>query len=173
MVDVMDKIQKIREIGKSTKERQQYINVSEVFYVWDVLVTKSDIMECIQVTGNFAEDKDLRLIIDKVTAVIKEGMASMESIMSNYGIPFPSRPPAAINTTAKLEHITDRFVYQTLFIGIQSFFHILAGAFMQSTSPIVGKTFKNHLITTMEVHEILIEYGRLKGYLNIPPTYNA
>ena len=47
MVDIMDKVQKITEINKSTREKQEFINVSEVFYVWDILVTKLDIKQTV------------------------------------------------------------------------------------------------------------------------------
>jgi len=49
MVDFMDKIQKIREIGKSAKDKQGLINVSEAFYAWDIMVTKLDILENVHI----------------------------------------------------------------------------------------------------------------------------
>ncbi|AGL01087.1 hypothetical protein [Desulfoscipio gibsoniae] len=172
-MDIMDKIQRLKEIGKSQKEKQKYINVSEVFYVWDILVAKLDIMESVQIIENFTNDKDLKFIISRVVDVLQSGIVDMEAIMKSYGIPFPTRPPAGINTTTILEIVTDYNVYQTLFESIQSFFPILASGFMQSTSPRVRKAIKNHLLVTMELHELLVEYGKIKGYLNLPPVYNA
>ncbi|WP_238456394.1 hypothetical protein [Desulfotruncus arcticus] len=173
MADIMDKLQKIKEIGKSTKEKQQFINVSEVFYIWEIMVAKLDMLENIQISENFIDDVDLRYISGKVVDVLQTGIVDMEKIMTNYGVPFPARPPAGVNTTISLQHITDKDIYQSLFESVQSFFPILASGYMQGSSPKVIKTIKNHLLLTMEVHELLIEYGKLKGYFNPPPVYNA
>ena len=42
---------------------------------------------------------------------------------------------------------------------------------MQSTTPDVRKGLKEHLLLTIELQEMLVEYGKLKGYLNQPPVY--
>jgi len=172
-MDIMDKIQKLKEIGKSVREKQKYINVCEVFYVWDILGIKLDIMESVQIVENFADDKDLKFIISRVVDVLQSGIMDMESIMNSYGVPFPTRPPAGIKTTIILEHVTDKDIYQTLFESIQSFFPIIANGFMQSTSPKVTKAIKSHLLVTIELHELLVEYGKIKGFINLPPAYNA
>lgn len=173
MVDIMDKLQKISEMGKTTRDKQRLINVNEVFYVWDILVTKLDIMEHIQLIDNFIEDADLKIISHRVVKNLQAGIKSMEELMNDYGIPFPTRPPADINTGTKLEFVTDRFIFQSLFEGVQAFFPTLASGFMNTTSPKVRKAFKNHLLVTIELQEIMVEYGKLKGYLNEPPVYRA
>lgn len=173
MVDIMDKIQSIKELCKSTKEKQRYIYVSEVFYVWDIMVAKLDMLENIQIINGFIDDVDLRNISGQVVYALQTGIDHMEEIMTDYGVPFPVRPPAGIKTTIKLEHMTDKQIYQVLFETIQSFFPMLAEGYMQSSSPKVLKGLKKHLLSTMEVHELLIEYGKLKGYFNLPPVYNV
>ena len=173
MVDFMDKFQKIAEIGKSTREKQRTINASEVFYVWDILVTKLDIMESVRILENMIDDKDLKFISGQLVDGLQAGIIDMEKLMSDYTIPFPARPPADSNTTINLEYITDRFIYQNIFEGIQSFFPILATGFMNSTTPEVRKGFKNHLLLTIELQELIVEYGKLKSYLNQPPVYRA
>lgn len=173
MVDVMDKLQKIANFGKSPKEKQKIINVIEVFYVWDILVTKLDILETIQLFENFIDDYDLKLINSKVKDGIITGITAMEKLMTEYALPFPERPPAGIKTTVNLEQVTDRYIYQSLYESIQAFFFILASGFMNSGTPEVRKAIKNHLHLTMELQEILVEYGKLKGFLNEPPLYRA
>jgi len=173
MVDIMDKLQKIAEIGKSAKEKQEAINVSEAFYVWDILVAKLDIMEAIQILENLIDDKDLKFIAGQLVKGLQKGIADMERIMNDYGIPFPVRPPAGINNTTSSEYITDRLIYQNVLEGIQTFFPLLSSGFMNSTTPIVRKAFKNHLLLTIELQELIVEYGKLKGYLNEPPVYRA
>ncbi|WP_027364828.1 hypothetical protein [Desulfotruncus alcoholivorax] len=173
MVDIMDKIQNIKEIGKSTREKQQFISVSEIFNIWDIMVAKLDQLESIQIIENFIDDVDLRYISGKIVAALQTGINHMEQIMDNYGVPFPARPPAGVNTPIKMEYINDRDIYQSLYESIQSFFPILAAGYMQSTTPKIIKAIKNHMLLTMELHELLVEYGKFKGYLNLPPNYNT
>lgn len=169
----MDKLQKIAEIGKPVKEKQGTINVSEVFYVWDILVTKLDIMETVQIYDNFINDMDLKLISGQVKSGLQSGIDEMEKIMKEYGLPFPMRPPAGKKITIRLEYITDRDIFQSLFEAIQAFFPALASGVMNSTTPKIRKAIKAHLLLTMEIHETIVEYGKLKGFLNIPPAYRA
>lgn len=172
-MDIMDKLQNITNLGKTTREKQRIINVVEVFYVWDILVTKLDILETIQIFENFIEDSDLKIINVQVTNGITTGIRDMEVLMSDYGLPFPVRPPAGKNTTVSLEQVTDRDIYQTLFEAVQAFFPLMSAGFMNSTTPQIRKAIKNHLLITIELQELMVEYGKLKGFINEPPVYRA
>lgn len=167
----MDKVKKVADIGKSVREKQRVINLVEVFYVWDIFVTKLDVLETIQIFEHMIEDNDLKLINHQVKDTLYSGIADMEKIMRNYDIPFPARPPEAINSAVRLENVTDRDIFQMLYEAIQAFFPILGIGFMQSTTPDVRKGIKDHLLVTIESQEILVEYGKLKGFLNMPPAY--
>ncbi len=173
MADIMDKLHRVSEIGKSTREKQELINVSEVSYIWDIQIIKFDILEATNIIENFVKDADLKYILGKLQEGLKIGIESMENLITDYGIPFPMRPPVASKTTTMLEDFTDRFIYEDIFSAIQSFFPVLASAFMNSTNPKVRKAFKNHLLLTLELQELIIEYGKLKGFLNQPPVYRA
>lgn len=172
-MDFMEKIQELKEFGKSPEEKQQFINVSDVFYVWDILVTKFDIMETMDIIKNFINDKDLGFIASKLVKGLLIGIQDMERVMDDYGIPHPYRPPAGVKIDATNELITDRYIYDTLQEGIHSFFFTLSSGFMNSTSPIVRKAFKEHMLLTMDLHELIVDYGKLKGYIVQPPVYRA
>lgn len=173
MVDIMEKIQRLTEIGKTTSEKRKNINVSEVFYIWDSLLLKHDVLETISILRNFIEDDDLKFIVGQVTKSLKTDIERMENLMNDYGIPQPIRPPVDNKTTIKLEHFTDRYIFESIFEGVQSFFPVLSSGFMNSTSPKARKAFKDHLLSAMELQDLIIEYGKLKGYLDEPPDYKA
>lgn len=173
MVDVMDKIQEVANIGKSIREKQGIINVVEVFYIWDVLVTKLDALESIQIFEHMIEDNDLKIIKNKVKDGILKGINDMEIIMRNYDLPFPMRPPADVSSTVYMESVNDRDIFQMFYEVIAAFFPVLGIGFMQSTTPDVRKGLKKHLLLTMELQEMLVEYGKLKGFLNQPPVYRS
>lgn len=172
-MDIMDKLEAITQIGKSTSEKQGMINVSEVFYVWDILVSKLDIMETMQILDNFIDDRDLKFIASILVKGLQSGIKDMEVLMNDYGIPFPDRPPAGSNSTVNLEQFTDKYIYGSILEGIQTFFPILSSGFMNSTSPLVRRKFKEHLLVTIELQEQIVEYGKLKGFINEPPVYRA
>ena len=171
MVDIMDKLQKLTDTGKSIREKQRIINVVEVFYIWDVLVTKLDALETIQIFEHMIEDNDLAIIKNKVKEGLLVGIDDMEAIMREYDLPFPMRPPADVSSTVHIEVVNDRDIFQMFYEVIAAFFPILGIGFMQSTTPDVRKGLKNHLLMTMELQEMLVEYGKLKGFLNQPPVY--
>lgn len=171
MVDIMDKLQKITDIGKSIREKQRIINVVEVFYIWDVLVTKLDALETIQIFEHMIEDKDLTIIKNKVKEGLLIGIDDMDALMRDYDLPFPMRPPVDVSSTVHIEAISDRDIFQMFYEVIAAFFPILGVGFMQSTTPDVRKSLKNHLLLTLELQEMLVEYGKLKGFLNQPPVY--
>lgn len=173
MIDIMDKVQKVTNLGKSPREKQKLINVNEVFYIWDILVTKLDILETIEMFENFIDDYDLKLINAKVRNIIVAGIKDMEDLMAEYALPFPERPPADIRITTNLEQVTEKYIYRSLYESIQAFFFILASGFMNSNNPHVMKVIKEHLHLTLELQEILVEYGKIKGMLNLPPLYRA
>ncbi len=173
MVDIMEKIQRITEIGKTTDEKRKDINISEVFSIWDILVLKYDIRQTIGILSNFIEDSDLKFIIGQVEKNLKSGIEIMDELMDDYGIPQPIRPPAESKTTIKLEHFTDRYVFESIFEGFQSFFPVLAHGFMNSTSPKIRRVFKDNLLRAMEMQDLIVEYGKLKGYIPVPPDYKA
>lgn len=170
---ITEQLQKLHEIGKSSKEKQELINVSEVFYVWDIMVMKMDILQTVRIMENLIVDTDLKLIATQLAKGLLVGIEDMEKMMKEYSIPFPVRPPAGINTVNNIEDLSDKIIYEGLFEGIQSFFFVLSSGFMNSTSPKIRNSIKEHLILTMQLQELIVEYGKLKGFLNSPPVYRV
>ncbi len=136
-------------------------------------MAKNDILHTFRILDNFIKDKDLRFISGQMVKGLEVGISAMEKIMKDYGIPFPMRPPAGSKTTGSLEHFTDKYIYESLLEGIHTFFPLLSQAFMSSTTPQVRKVFKDHLLRSMELQELIVEYGKLKGLLYAPPIYRA
>lgn len=167
----MDKLKKVTDLGKSTREKQSVINVVEVFYIWDVLVTKLDALETLQVFEHMIQDMDLKVIKNKVKDGLLTGIDDMEVIMREYDLPFPMRPPVDVSSTVQVGGVSDKDIFQMLYEVIAAFFPILGIGFMQSTTPDVRKSLKKHLLLTIELQEMMVEYGKIKGFLDQPPVY--
>lgn len=171
MLNLFDKLQRLSEMGRSSREKQELINVNEVFYIWDIVVNKYDILETIQIEAKYIHDKDLALLNGKMTSILTSGIEELEKLLHEYDIPFPERPPLQAKTTANVEDIRDRYIFTSMYESIHSFFPILGSAFMNSTSPKIRRILQDHLLLTMDFHNLLVEYGKLKGYLPQAPAY--
>jgi hypothetical protein len=170
---ITKQIQKIKELGMSTKDKQRIINVSEVFHLWSHLVQRYNIIYLTKVMTNFAKDDDLKLILTIGIKSLDSHIAILEKEMMEYGIPLPNRPPKETQTTATVEVITDRYIFRRVLRGIQTFLPTHTMAFVHSTSPKIRELFMSFLIEEMKLYDKLMEYGKIKGYDIKPPVYKG
>lgn len=91
--------------------------------------------------------------------------------MLTYGIALPIRPPKQTRTTTHVEQISDRYIYRRILRGIQGFLPTHTAAFVHSTSPKIRELFMDFLIEEMKLYDKFLEYGKLKDYVNIPPSF--
>ncbi len=170
-VDILSNIKKITAIGQSTGDKQISINVSDVWSGWDLLVAKYDLIEIINVLGNFAKDDDLKLIITHTLKLIEQGAAKLEKNMSEYAIPLPPRPRQGSYSSTNLETISDKYIFVRLFRELKSLCPIILTGCLNSTSPVPVKFFKDHLIDNITIINNILIYGELKGYIDEIPAY--
>lgn len=166
-------IRTISEYGKSTRDKQRNINVSEVFHLWNHLIQRYSVIYVTSVLENYAKDDDLKLVLKAGSQTLGKHVKILEKEMLAYGIPLPNRPPKQIQTTTSLEEISDRYIFRRVFRGIQSFLPTHTMAFIHSTSPKIRQEFKDFLIQEINLYDKFIEYGKLKGYEINPPAYKA
>lgn len=170
-VDILAGLQKITGITKTTKEKQNRLNVSDVWHLWDLLVVKYDYIEVVNIYLNFAKDKDLKFVTRSALKHFEIGAAEVEQLMTEYAIPLPQRPPHAANSTINLEIITDKYIFNNTHNLLKQILPILTTAFNNSRSPITIKFFKKHLITTLELVDNMSMFGQMKSYINPIPMY--
>ncbi len=170
MVEIIDKIENISLMGLSVGEKQNLIGVNETWYTWDILVAKYDAIYTIDVLMNTTKDLDLELLCKKVLKLYVEVAKTLEGLMAEYAVALPERYPERV-TIGKTEIVTDKFIYLTMFDTVQSIIKLSATAFSQSMSPYIRKKHKKVLLTNVRIFEIIVEYGKLKNYLIMPPVY--
>ncbi|MCR3922573.1 MAG: DUF3231 family protein [Firmicutes bacterium] len=170
-METITQIQKIKETGMSTKEKQSDINVSEVFHLWSHLIQRYNMIHTSNVMGAFAQDDELKLIISIGHKTLNENVKLLEQKMEEYAIPMPIRPPKLAQTTTVMEQMTDRYIFRRILRGIQSVLPTHTMAFIHSTSPKIRELFMSFLIEEMKIYDRFMEYGKLKGYDYMPPVY--
>lgn len=167
----MQQLQKLGELNLSTSDKQQEINVSEVFHLWNHLVQRYYIISVTNILEAYAKDGDLKTILGVGRSTLEEHINLLEREMMNYGIPLPARHPKQTVLTSNIEHITDRYIFRRIFRGIQGFLPTHTMAFVHSTAPKIRQLFMSFLVEEMKVYDRLVEYGKLKGYEVMPPVY--
>lgn len=170
---ILSFVRSIAEFGKTTKEKQRNINVSEVFHLWNHLIQRYNVIYITNILENYAKDGDLKLVLKVGKVTLGKHVMLLENEMTTYGIPLPIRPPKQIQITAKLEEISDRYIFRRILRGIQSFLPTHTMAFIHSTSPKIREQFKTFMIQEMDLYDKFIEYGKVKGYEINPPAYKA
>ncbi len=165
------RIHKIAGLGKSTRDKQMNINVSEVFHLWNHLIQRYNVIYTTETLETFARDEDLLLILYFGKKTLGNNINTLEKELLEYGIPLPIRPPKQTHTTVNVEQISDRHIFRRILRGIQAFLPTHTMAFVHSTSPQIRELFMSFLIEEMKLYDKLLEYGKLKGYEVKPPTY--
>lgn len=173
MVDILKTVQQISQIGMSTKEKQSRINVSEVWYTWDILQVKYDAIEIANILKNMARDKDLQVVINVLLKLYKQVAKEMEIILKEYAVVMPERPPERAESVLNVEIISDRYIFNTMYEIVQGILPVATTSYSRAISPEIRNHFRKTLFLNIDVFEKLIEYGKLKGYLVKPPVYKT
>lgn len=173
MMKISKHIQKISELGISTKDKQRDINVSEVFHLWSHLLQLYNIIYTTKIIGAFARDDELKLILSIGEKILSDNITVLEKHMTEYAIPMADRPPKQAQSTVTLEQITDRYIFRRILRGIQSALPTHTMAFVHSSSPKIRELFMSIMIEEMKLYDKFMEYGKIKGYDIMPPSYKA
>jgi hypothetical protein len=171
MFDIMDKAAKIAKLGSSTRDKQKVISVSEVMYVFDILVAKYDAVEEGYILRDFTEDTDLVLLISKALEFFEYVVKQMEDTLAEYGISSPDRPPIPASTALNVEIFRDKYIFQVLFQSVQTLCGLVSRAFNHSPSPDIRKMFKEIMYRQLDINDLFYEYGKLKNLINEVPIY--
>ncbi len=168
---LLQKMQKIKELCMSTREKQQSITVSEVYHLWNHLISRYDVILVTDTLQSFVRDDDLKAVLKIGRKVLNKNIKILEKEMMEYGIPLPLRPPKQATITENIEHVSDRHIFRRILRGIQEFLPTHIMAFIHSTSPKIRELFLTFLYDEMKLYDKYLEYGKLKGYVIEPPLY--
>ncbi|MDD2234520.1 MAG: DUF3231 family protein [Desulfitobacteriaceae bacterium] len=171
LVDISSQIKKITDIGKSTVDKQRYINVSDVWHLWDLLTSNYDLIEFHNIMMNFVKDEDFKIVLNKLLDFLHESTDVLEEKILEYAIPLPSRPRQESNTSVKLE-FSDKYIFVRTIWGVGSLLPMLTSAFLNGSTPTATKIFKDLIVKNLNIYDNLSVYGKAKGYLEELPIYN-
>jgi hypothetical protein len=143
-----------------------------VFGLWQHLVQRYDIRELTDIFQNFAQDLEFKAILSLGLKVLDNEITTMEEEMNRLGIPLPPRPPKSINTPINTEILRDELMFRIIYMGIQYFISQHVNTILQMQNPRLRDEFIKIEGTEIDLYTKLTKYGKLKGWLFIPPSYS-
>lgn len=168
---ILEGIEQKNASNKSRRDRQKQLNVLEVGYLWDILISRYQTIETTKILVNFAQDTDLKLILQQGVKFLQKEIEKLETIAVDYGIPTVKKPSENPLSIFETEVITDEYIYTNTLAGMQSYMPTLIIAFTHCTSSMIRSMFQEFLTNEMELYSDYIEYGILKGWVKSPPAY--
>ncbi|MHB1405024.1 MAG: DUF3231 family protein [Desulfitobacteriaceae bacterium] len=160
-----------RNVPPNTDEK---LDCVEAFHLWThVNYRYTNIEETLRWV-EYVHDIDFRTILDSGLKIMNKQVTMLENKLENFGISTPKRPSKIVKQNQDKSTFFDEYIYKTLFIGIQwaGVFH--ATAFKHCvTNDRIRLMFKNLLFEEIETARHMIKFGKLKGWLELPPQYMA
>jgi spore coat protein CotF len=144
----------------------------EAFHLWAHTYYRYGNMEETLKWKEFVHDLDFKMILDKGSKRMEKQIALLENELEYFGLPTPKKPPAVVKTNQDKTIFQDESIYKTLYIGLQWAGVLHANAFTQCvTNDRIRNIFKNLLYDEIKMVKQMSKYGKLKGWLEMPPEY--
>lgn len=160
-------------IGRADKAEPPSVDIMEAAAIWEELTARYDIIQFTQILQNFVHDTDLKLIINKgLFQILEKQVNVLEEEMNVLQIPLPERPPKSVNIPSTTGLFQDEFIFSSVFVGIQ---HMMDRHIKHirsiTTSDRLRRIFIEFMQQEMEVFDNMVKYGKLKGWLKLPPKF--
>lgn len=155
-------------------EIKEPLAINEVYLLYDHLLYRYN---NVHQTGNFAaltSDVDFRAILQMGIKILQKEIKVLEDKILYYGIKLPSPHPVNIPAPESQEILTDQFMFNVVFRGMQDAM-VLHGT---AISEIVVNDELRKLFIDMTYEELFMidkmdKYGKLKGWATIVPSYRG
>ncbi|GAB6136885.1 DUF3231 family protein [Halanaerobaculum tunisiense] len=156
--------------GVTTEED---LNVREAFNLWDVLKSKYDAIEKLELWEQFVHDQDLKLILQTFAKSFKKNVKTLENLLKEHSIRGPEKGRAASNWPENQEPFRDEMIaLDTLFYMQEHIENMLQTSRTTITNDRIRKIISKMLIKTIKEINPLYKYLKLKGWLDNPPLYS-
>ena len=152
----------------------EIIDTSEAFHLWDHLTFRYDNIKQTSLYYVLAHDGDLKLLLKQgLQNVLIRQASLLEKEFYYFGLPLPTRPAEDFNYNADTGLVDDDYIYRNILAGLQAAASLHAQAFKQCiTNDRIRNVFKDLLISEINHIDKMIRFGKLKGWLFVPPRYN-
>jgi spore coat protein CotF len=157
---------------KKSEAKQSLIDGREAFNLWDILRSKYVVLDRLMMWEQCAKDVDLKVIIQLLQRSIQENINLLENQMFKYSVKSPDQNKSGVNFPGSSQIITDQVIAGDILVYQQEHIENLLRAFTTSiTNDKVREFFRRLTVKTIDHTEKLIQYLKLKGWIETPPLY--
>ncbi|EEG76348.1 DUF3231 family protein [Dethiobacter alkaliphilus] len=160
-------------IGKAETTTQPTISIIEAGILWNMLSARYKCIEETNIYFNYAHDKEFKEIISRMgMAMLNKHITDMEKQCEIFGVPMVKRPPKSTVQQGDNMNFSDQFMFRQIFEGCQHFLCVLADCIAKSVhNDALRDMYIDHYNGELEIFNNLCKYGKMKGWLEIPPIY--
>lgn len=161
-------------IFKTSNSKTEQIDISTAYNIWNLLKARYSSFEDTQMLQNFVHDRDLNILMDALVNNFQDQIKQLEKLAETFNIKVPSRPPAGVKTSVKINEITDKYIFIQIYNDVLSeLFSLTRRVRTTLTSDRIRKIFIDFLLTYTKQFTTLDKYGRLKGWEQVDPSYKT
>ncbi|MTI84789.1 MAG: DUF3231 family protein [Firmicutes bacterium] len=160
-------------IGKGETAKTPTLDSGEAFLLWEMLVSRYDVIELTQIYHNYGHDPDFKASLSHgLYKTLEREVNILEDELNRYRIPLPNRPPKSVKLPANTEVLEDEFLFRQIFKDMQSFLdnHIRTIRSIINNDPL-REMFIDFLKKELDIFNGICKYGKMKGWLQNPPKY--
>lgn len=148
------------------------IGAADVYLIWENLVQRYNDIRQTQVLSSYAADTGLKLLLDTGTNILKKQATDLENKLLYYGVALPEPYTNIVPTPETTELIEDRYIFNTILMGM---WNTIALHSMAIQDVIINDSIRNYFINLtfaeIELVEKMSKFGKLKGWIFVPPLY--
>lgn len=152
--------------------QQQLVNTAEAFALWDMLVSRYQQADTINIYMFFVHDLDLKAVLAVYLNSIKKDINELEEKMNLYSINVPRAGRKSYHTSAQTEIIDDEIIAKWLLIIMQEDIEMFLKAIrVSATNDSVRRFFISKTKGAIDMIDPILKYLKLKGWTSNPPRY--
>lgn len=151
------------------------MGAGEAFHLFDHLTFRYDNISQTEIYHAFAKDPGFKQILKTgLQESLKKQAAMLEKELTYFGIIMPKKPKNFNMPSDNTELLDDDHMFRMILAGIMGATIFHAQALKQSTvNDRVRRIFKDLLLTEIGYIDVLLKYGKLRGWLNPVPQYRV
>ena len=153
---------------------QEKVAANEIYHLWNHLLIRYTNIHQTSLFQKFATDADLQMLLSTGCKALKRQAKNLENILLRFGVTLPKNYPNVTIEPAFSEIVEDRYIFNAVYLGMQNAYSIHGAAIREClVNDQVRTVFINLLFEELALLNDFIKYGKIKGWLPLPPVYQA
>lgn len=148
------------------------ISTNEVYHLWSHLITRYQHIYQTNIFSTYTFNSDFQLLLTTGADILNKQAVRIEKKLLHYGVLLPEKHNEIIPPPETTELYEDKFMFQTVLMGMRNA-AVLHGSAVNDCilNDNVRALFKDLLYEEIDLITKFIKYGKLKGWVNITPSY--